>query len=118
MLRIIQRVDHLRHQFVLLGDLEHRPSILVPSTVVCGRENCEQLTPRESLETIHNTLVRSQHKSAPVRVEEVLDAVGAEFDNVTSSIWVANKVWLNAQILIAICRVRPENINDELLFRR
>ena len=89
----------------------------MPSAVVCGGENCEQLASREPLKAIHNALVRSQHKPAPVRVEEVLDAVGAEFDNVTSPVRVANKVRLNAQILIAIRRVRPENINDELLFR-
>ena len=118
MLRIIQRVDHLWHQFVLFGNLEHRSCILVSSTVVCGGENCEQLASREPLESIHNALVRSKHKSAPVRVEEVLDAVGAEFDDVTSSIRVANEIRLNAQILIAIRRVRPKNVNDKLLFWR
>ena len=59
----------------------------------------------------------TKYKSASISVEEILDSVGAEFDDVTGAVRVSDEVWLDAQILIAVCRVWPKNVNDELLFR-
>ena len=57
----------------------------------------------------------SQDKAAPVGIEEVLDTIWAELHDVSSSVRVADEVWLNAQVLITISRIRPEDINDKLL---
>ena len=56
---VVQRVDHLRNQFVGLGDLEHRTCVLVPSAVVSGREHSEKATSCKPLEAIHHALVCS-----------------------------------------------------------
>ena len=68
----------------------------MPSTVVRRGENCEELAAGEPLEAIHDALVRTKHKAAPVSIEEVFDAIWTEFDNVSSSVWISNKVRLNA----------------------
>ena len=62
--------------------------------------------------------MRPQHKSTPVSVEEVLDAIGPKLDDVSCAIRITDEVRLNAQVLIAVCRVRPEDVDDELLLGR
>ena len=47
----------------------------------------------------------TKYKSASISVEEILDSVGAEFDDITGAVRVSDEVWLDAQILIAVCRV-------------
>lgn len=50
-----------------------------------------------------------------VRFQEILNAVRAEFDNVSCAIGISDEVWLDAQVLIAVGGVRPQNVHDELL---
>ena len=102
LLRVVQGIDHFGHKFILLGDLEHGASILVTSTVVSRREYCEELATSEALEAIHDALVSSQDKAAPVGIKEVLDAIWAELHNVSCAIGVADEVGLNAQVLVTI----------------
>lgn len=59
----------------------------------------------------------SQDVAASVCLEEVLDSIGAELDNVTRTVGVSDKVRLDTQVLITICRIRPKDINHELLLR-
>ncbi len=59
----------------------------------------------------------SQDIAASVCLEEVLDSIRAELDNVTRTVGVSDEVWLDTQVLIAICRIRPKDINHKLLFR-
>ena len=59
--------------------------------------------------------MRSQHESTPISVEEILDAIGSKLDDVSCAIRITDEVRLNAQVLITVCRVRPENIDYELL---
>ncbi len=66
------------------------------TTVVCGGEDCEQLTASESLEAVHNALVSSQDIAASVGLEEVLYTVRAELDNVTCAIGVSDEVRLDS----------------------
>ena len=117
LLWVVQGIDHFGHEFILLGDLEHGAGILVPTTVVSRREYREELAASEALKAVHDALVGSQDKAAPIGIEEVLDAIWAELHYVSSAVGVADKVGLNAQVLITVSRIRPENINDELLFR-
>ena len=102
LLWIVQGIDHFGHEFILLGDLEHGASILVTTTVVSRREYCEELAASEALEAIHDALVSSQDKAAPVGIKEVLDAIWAELHNVSCAIGVADEVGLNAQVLVTI----------------
>ena len=75
------------------------------------------MTTSESFEAVHDALMRPEHEPASVGIEEVLDAVGAEFDDVTCTVGVTDEVWLNTQVLITVSGIRPEDIDDELLFR-
>lgn len=59
----------------------------------------------------------SQDVAASVCLEEVLDSIGAELDNVTRTVGISDEVGLDTQVLIAICRIRPKDINHKLLFR-
>ena len=115
LLWVVQRVDHFGHKLILLGNLEHGAGILMTTAVVSRREYREELAASKALEAIHDALVGSQDKAAPVSIEEVLDAIRAEFHNVSCAVGVANEVGLNAQVLITISRIGPEDINDELL---
>ena len=115
LLWVVQGIDHFGHKLILLGNLEHGAGILVTTAVVSRREYCEELAASEALEAIHDALVGSQDEAAPVGIEEVLDTIWAELYDVSSSVRVADEVWLNAQVLITISRIRPEDINDELL---
>lgn len=87
------------------------------ATVVRSRKDCEELTACETLESVHHTLVSAKDESAPVGLKEVLDAIRAEFDDISGAVGVTDEVRLNSKVLIAISWVRPQDINDELLFR-
>ena len=115
LLWVVQRVDHFGHKLVLLGNLEHGAGILVTTAVISRREYREELAASEALEAVHDALVGSQDKAAPVGIEEVLDAIWAELHNVSCAVRVADEVGLNAQVLITVSGIGPENINDELL---
>ena len=86
------------------------------TAVISRREYREELAASEALEAVHDALVRPQHKSTPVSVEEVFDAIGPKLDDVSCAIRITDEVRLNAQVLIAVCRVRPEDVDNELLF--
>ena len=112
LLWVVQRVDHFGHEFELLRDLKHCTGVLVTAAVVCRREDSEELSTGESFETIHDALVCSQDELASVCIKEVLDTIRAEFDDVSRAIGVSDEVRLDAQILIAISGVRPEDVDD------
>ena len=118
LLWVVQRVDHFGHKLVLLGNLEHGAGILVTTAVISRREYREELAASEALEAVHDALVGSQDKAAPVGIEEVLDAIGSKLDDVSCAVRITDEVRLNAQVLITVCRVRPENVDDELLLGR
>ena len=59
--------------------------------------------------------MRSQHKSASIRVEEVFDTIRSKLDDVTCAVRISDEVRLDSQVLITVCWVRPENIDNKLL---
>ena len=59
----------------------------------------------------------TQDKSTPIGLKEILDAIRAKFDDITGTVGIANKVRLDAKVLIAISGVRPQDVDDELLLR-
>ena len=115
LLGVVQGVDHFGHELILLGDLEHGAGVLVPTAVVSRREHREELSASEALEAVHDALVGTQDEAAPIGVEEVLDSIWAELHYVSGAVGVADKIGLNTQVLITVRRIRPENIDDELL---
>ena len=102
LLWVVQGIDHFGHEFILLGDLQHGAGILVTTTVVSRREYREELAASKALEAVHDALVGSQDKAAPVGIEEVLDSIWAELYNVSCAIGVADEVGLNAQVLVTV----------------
>ena len=88
------------------------------TAVVCGRENCEELTTSEPFEAVHDAFVRSQNKSTSIRVEEVFNAIRSKLDDVSCAVRISDEVRLDSQVLITVCWVRPENIDYELLLGR
>lgn len=87
------------------------------TAVVCGRENCEELTASEPFEAVHDAFVRSQHKSTSIRVEEVFDSIRSKLDNVSCAVRISDEIRLDSKVLITVCWVRPKNIDYELLLR-
>jgi len=77
----------------------------VPSAVISGREDREQLTTSEALKAIHDALVSTKNIAAAVCLKEVLHAIGSELDDVACAIGVSDEVWLDAKVLVAISRV-------------
>ena len=77
----------------------------MPATIVRGGKDGEELSSCEALKPIHHTLVGTQNVSAAVGLKEVLDTVRAKLDDVARSVGVPDEVWLNAEVLVAICRV-------------
>jgi len=68
------------------------------ATVVGGRENCEKLTTGESLEAVHHTFVSSKDLRASIRIKEVLNSIGAKFDNISCTIGISDEIRLNSKI--------------------
>ena len=93
---VVERVYHLWHEFVLLGDLQHGSGVLVPTAVVRRREEREKLTTGESFEAIHYALVGPNDELASVCVEEVLDSVGTELNDVSCAVRVSDEVRLDS----------------------
>ena len=62
--------------------------------------------------------MRSQDISAAVRLEEVLHSVGAKLHDVACAVRISDEVRLDAEVLVAISGVGPENVDDELLLGR
>jgi len=112
---VIQRVDHFGNKFVLLRDLQHSACVFVSAAVVRCTEDCKQLTAREAFEAIHHTLVSAQDEACFVVLEEEFDSVGTKLDDVSCAVRVSDEVWLDAELGIAVSRVRPQNVDDKLL---
>lgn len=51
-----------------------------------------------------------------VIVKELFHSVGSELHDISGAVGVTDEVWLYAQLLIIICGVAPQNVNNELLF--
>ena len=117
LLWVVQRVYHFWHELELFRNLQHCSGILVASAVISSRENSEELTACEALKAVHHTFVGAEDKLASVCVKEVLHAVRTELYDVACAVRVSDEIWLDAQVLVAICRVRPQNVDDELLLR-
>ena len=117
LLGVIEWVDHLGYEFVLLGDLQYRSGVFVSAAVVSGREHREQLSASESLEPVHDALVRSEDELGFIVIKELLHSVRAELDDVARAVGVADEVRLDAQFLVIVCRVRPQNVHHQLLLR-
>jgi len=89
----------------------------VAAAVVSGWEDGEELTSCESFKSIHYTLVRSQNKFNFVIIQEKFNAIWAEFHDVSCAVRVSNKVGLDTKLRIAISRVWPQYIDNELLLK-
>ena len=50
-----------------------------------------------------------------VIVKELFHTVGSELHDVSGSVGVTDKVRLDAQFLVVVCGVAPQDVNDELL---
>jgi len=99
----------------LFGKLDHGAGILVTAAVVGGRKNCDELTAGESLEAVHDALVCAEYILQVVVLKELPDPIRTKLDNVSGAVRVSNEVRLNAQFLVAVGRVRPQDVHDELL---
>lgn len=66
------------------------------AAVVGCREHGEQLSAGETLEAVHDTLVRAEDIFSLIVVEELFDTVGAELHDVAGAIRVTDEVRLDA----------------------
>ena len=110
LLSVVKWVNHFWYKLVGFCYLKHRSSVFMSTAVIGSRENCEQATTCKSLETIHNTFVCSQDEAHFIIFKESLYSIWTEFDNVSCSIWISNKVRLDTELTIRIGRVTPEDI--------
>ena len=86
------------------------------SAVVSRWEYCEQASPCKPLKTIHYALVSSKDERAFVVVKERFHSVWSELHDVARPIRIANEVWLDAKLVIWVCRVTPQDVDNQLLF--
>lgn len=115
-LRVVERVDHLRDQLVRLGDLQHGSGVLVSTAIISGGEYGEQAATGESFKSVHDAFVRPQNEADLVVLEECLDTIGTELDNVACAVRISDEVGLNAYFRVTVGRIGPENIDHKLLF--
>ena len=85
------------------------------AAVVGGREYGEEAAASESLEAVHHALVRTEDEVHFVVFEEGLYAVRAELHDVAGAVRVTNEVRLDAEFTVAISRVAPQDVDDQLL---
>lgn len=57
----------------------------------------------------------SQNVLSFVIVKELFHTVGSELHDVSGAVGVTDKVRLDTQLLVVVCRVAPQDVNDELL---
>jgi hypothetical protein len=117
LLRIVQGINHLRDKFILFSNLQHSACVFVSATVVRGAEHCEELTTCKALKTVHHTLMRAQDEFHFVVLKEVLHTIRTELDDITCAVRVPDKVWLNAELVVTVGGVRPQDVDDQLLLR-
>ena len=115
---IVQWVNHFWHELIRFSNLKHGSGVLVSSAVISSRENSEKATSSKSFESVHNTLVRSQDETCFIIFKESLDSIWAKFDNISSSVRVSHKVWLDSKLTVRVSWVTPENVNNQLLLHR
>jgi len=60
----------------------------------------------------------SQYEIYFIVIQESLDSIWSKLNDISGTIGVPHKIWLNAQFTIAVRRITPENINDQLLLDR
>ena len=89
----------------------------MPPAVVSRRKDGDQLTTRKAFEAVHYTLVCSKNVLEIVVFQELSDTIWTKLNNISGSIWVTDEIGLNAQFLVAIGGITPQNINDKLLLR-
>jgi len=90
----------------------------VAPTVIGRRENRHELAASKSLEAIHDALVCSENILEAVVFEERLHAVRPKLHNISCTVGVAHEVGLNAQFLVAVSRVTPQYVDNQLLLGR
>ena len=83
----------------------------MPAAVVGSGKHCEQLTASKAFEAIHYTFMSSKDKLRFIILQEVLHTIRAKFDDVACTVWIANKIWLNAKLAVTVSRIRPQNID-------
>ena len=59
----------------------------------------------------------SEDEGHVVCVEELLNSIRSKLNNVTCTVWISDEVGLNAQLLIIVSWVRPQDVNYQLLLR-
>jgi hypothetical protein len=57
----------------------------------------------------------SQDVLSLVIVKELFHTVGSELNDISGAVGVTNKVRLDTQLLVVVCGVAPQDVNDELL---
>ena len=88
------------------------------TTIISGREYGKQASSSKPFEAIHDTLMCSQNEISLVIFKESFYPIRTELNDVTGTIGISYKVWLNSQFAITICRVTPKNVDHKLLLNR
>lgn len=99
------RVDQLGCNLVRPRDAKNGPCVLMASAVVCRRENSDEISSCESLESVHDALVCSDDFGEVVGFEEFFDHVWSELDDVACVVWVADGVVLYSQFVVVVSGV-------------
>lgn len=100
---------------MIFGDDQHSPCVLVPSAVVCRGEDSYEVASGEPLESVQDAFVGSYDFQQFIILKESPHNIRAELNNVSSAMRVSDDIHLNAQVVIVLCWVRPENINNQFL---
>ena len=59
--------------------------------------------------------MRSQDHRQIIILQEIANSVRTEFHNITSSIGISDEVRLDANLMIIVSGIRPQNIHHQLL---
>jgi len=77
------------------------------TTIISSREDSKQAAACKPLEAVHDALMSSQNEATFVVLQECPDSVRAKLHNVSCSVGISYKVWLDSEFRIAVSGIAP-----------
>jgi len=89
----------------------------VTAAIISSRKHRKQLSSRKSFKSIHNTFVGPQNELHLVIFKEKAHSVRTKLHYIACAVRIANKIWLNSKLLVAVSWIRPKDVHNELLLK-
>lgn len=112
---VVGGVNQLRNDLQVSLDNQDGAGVLVAFAVVGRRKYRNEGTASKSFESVHYAFVCSDDHAEVVVLQKFVHSIRPILHNVTSLIWIANIVRLDAKFSIRLGWVGPEDVQDKFV---